>query len=34
GRASYLGERSKGVKDPGSASSVLLIEAALEAFGE
>lgn len=34
GRASYLGERSKGVKDPGSASSVLLIEAAAEAFGE
>lgn len=34
GRASYLGERSKGVKDPGSASSVLLIEAALEAFGD
>ncbi len=34
GRASYLGERSMGVKDPGSASSVLLIEAALEAFGD
>ncbi|QOR46017.1 dihydroxyacetone kinase subunit DhaL [Trueperella pecoris] len=34
GRASYLGERSKGVKDPGSASSVLLIEAAAEAFGD
>ncbi|VEI13661.1 dihydroxyacetone kinase subunit DhaL [Trueperella bialowiezensis] len=33
GRASYLGERSAGVKDPGSASSVLLIEAAAEAFG-
>jgi len=34
GRASYLGERSRGVKDPGSASSVLLIEAASEAFGD
>lgn len=34
GRASYLGERSRGVKDPGSASSVLLIEAAAEAFGD
>lgn len=34
GRASYLGERSAGVKDPGSASSVYLLEAAAEAFGE
>ncbi|AZA12401.1 dihydroxyacetone kinase subunit DhaL [Corynebacterium gerontici] len=28
GRASYLGERSKGHKDPGATSSALLIEAA------
>jgi dihydroxyacetone kinase-like protein len=27
GRASYLGERSAGHKDPGAASSVLLLEA-------
>ena len=30
GRASYLGERSVGHKDPGAASSVLLIEALAE----
>ena len=30
GRASYLGERSVGHKDPGAASSVLLIEALSE----
>lgn len=31
GRASYLGERSAGVKDPGAASTVLLLRAAAEA---
>lgn len=31
GRASYLGERSAGHKDPGAASSVLLLEALQEA---
>lgn len=31
GRASYLGERSKGTMDPGSASSLLILKAALEA---
>lgn len=31
GRASYLGERSAGHKDPGAASSALLIEALAEA---
>jgi dihydroxyacetone kinase-like protein len=32
GRASYLGERSAGHKDPGSASSVLLLEALAKAL--
>ena len=31
GRASYLGERSAGHKDPGAASSVILLEAAVRA---
>lgn len=30
GRASYLGERSKGTKDPGAASAVLILRAARE----
>ena len=33
GRASYLGERSAGHKDPGAASSVLLLEALAKALG-
>ncbi|OKL49468.1 dihydroxyacetone kinase subunit L [Boudabousia liubingyangii] len=33
GRASYLGNRSAGVKDPGAASSALLLQAAVETFG-
>jgi dihydroxyacetone kinase-like protein len=32
GRASYLGERSAGHKDPGAASSVLLLEALAKAL--
>ncbi|MBV7363072.1 dihydroxyacetone kinase subunit L [Actinomycetaceae bacterium TAE3-ERU4] len=32
GRASYLGNRSAGVKDPGAASSVLLLKAAADTF--
>ncbi|OKL50509.1 dihydroxyacetone kinase subunit DhaL [Boudabousia marimammalium] len=32
GRASYLGERSAGVKDPGAASSALLLRAAFDTF--
>ena len=32
GRASYLGERSRGHRDPGSASTVLLFEAAAESL--
>jgi dihydroxyacetone kinase-like protein len=31
GRASYLGERSAGHRDPGAQSSALLLEAAAEA---
>ncbi|WP_250448675.1 DAK2 domain-containing protein, partial [Actinotalea sp. C106] len=31
GRASYLGERSSGHRDPGAASSALLLRAAHEA---
>ena len=34
GRASYLGERSAGHKDPGAASSALLLEAAARAAAE
>ncbi|MDR2454729.1 MAG: dihydroxyacetone kinase subunit L [Bifidobacteriaceae bacterium] len=34
GRASYLGERSAGHMDPGSASTVLLFEALAEALAE
>lgn len=34
GRASYLGERSKGHKDPGSASTCYLIEALKEAVAK
>ena len=34
GRASYLGERSAGHVDPGAASAVLLLEAAVTAHGE
>jgi dihydroxyacetone kinase-like protein len=33
GRASYLGERSVGHQDPGSASATLLVEAAVAALG-
>lgn len=33
GRASYLGERSAGVKDPGAASTELMLRAAVEVFG-
>jgi dihydroxyacetone kinase-like protein len=33
GRASYLGERSIGHQDPGSASATLLVEAAVAALG-
>jgi dihydroxyacetone kinase-like protein len=33
GRASYLGERAKGHRDPGSLSTTLLFEAAAEALG-
>ncbi|MCL1941516.1 MAG: dihydroxyacetone kinase subunit DhaL [Synergistaceae bacterium] len=33
GRASFLGENSKGHKDPGAASSALIIEAMLKAVG-
>ncbi len=33
GRASYLGERSIGHKDPGAASSLLLLQALLSALG-
>lgn len=33
GRASYLGERSVGHEDPGAASSVLLLDALVEAVG-
>ncbi|SDC66920.1 dihydroxyacetone kinase DhaL subunit [Sanguibacter gelidistatuariae] len=33
GRASYLGERSIGHKDPGAASSVILLQAAVRACG-
>lgn len=33
GRASYLGERSAGHKDPGAASSVILLDAAVRASG-
>lgn len=33
GRASYLGERSAGHKDPGAASSVILLQAAVRASG-
>ncbi|MBX9245717.1 dihydroxyacetone kinase subunit L, partial [Actinotalea ferrariae] len=33
GRASYLGERSAGHRDPGAASSALLLRAAAEAAG-
>lgn len=34
GRASYLGERSIGHLDPGSASSALLLQAAADAASE
>lgn len=34
GRASYLGDRSAGVKDPGAASSALLLRSAAEVFAE
>lgn len=34
GRASFLGEKTKGHKDPGAASSALMIEAMLKAFAE
>jgi dihydroxyacetone kinase-like protein len=34
GRASYLGERSRGHVDPGAASSALLLEALAEAIGQ
>lgn len=34
GRASYLGERSRGHRDPGSLSTVYLFEAALLFAGE
>ncbi|ERK69969.1 hypothetical protein N136_03696, partial [Leifsonia aquatica ATCC 14665] len=33
GRASYLGERSAGHRDPGSQSTALLLRAAAEAAG-
>ncbi|MGP6157038.1 MAG: dihydroxyacetone kinase subunit DhaL [Vulcanimicrobiaceae bacterium] len=33
GRASYLGERARGHRDPGSLSTTLLFEAAAEALG-
>ena len=33
GRASYLGERSKGHRDPGSLSATLMMEAAAETLG-
>lgn len=33
GRASYLGERSAGHKDPGAASSVIVLQAAVRASG-
>ncbi|MDO5025195.1 MAG: dihydroxyacetone kinase subunit DhaL [Trueperella sp.] len=33
GRASYLGERAVGVKDPGAASTELMLQAAAEVFG-
>ncbi|MBD3689452.1 dihydroxyacetone kinase subunit L [Nanchangia anserum] len=33
GRASYLGERSRGTMDPGAASAVLILRAAREAMG-
>jgi dihydroxyacetone kinase-like protein len=32
GRASYLGERSKGHQDPGATSSALLVRSAAEAL--
>jgi dihydroxyacetone kinase-like protein len=32
GRASYLGERSAGHRDPGAASSALVLRAAVEAL--
>jgi phosphoenolpyruvate---glycerone phosphotransferase subunit DhaL len=32
GRASYLGERSRGHQDPGATSSALMMRAAAEAF--
>jgi phosphoenolpyruvate---glycerone phosphotransferase subunit DhaL len=34
GRASYLGERSRGHRDPGSASTVLLFEAAAQSLAD
>lgn len=34
GRASYLGERSAGHRDPGAASTALLLQAAAEAAGK
>ncbi len=34
GRASYLGERSAGHRDPGAASTALLLKAAADAAGE
>jgi phosphoenolpyruvate---glycerone phosphotransferase subunit DhaL len=34
GRASYLGERSRGHQDPGATSSALMIRAAAEAFAD
>ena len=33
GRASYLGERSVGHRDPGATSTALLVNAAAEALG-
>jgi dihydroxyacetone kinase-like protein len=33
GRASYLGERARGNRDPGSRSSMLLFEAGMDALG-
>jgi len=34
GRASYMGERSRGHQDPGATSTALLVKAAAEAFSE
>ena len=34
GRASYLGERSRGHQDPGATSSALMMRAAAQAFAD